>query len=100
MTTIGTFTKNGDRFDGSIRTLTLNTTASIVLVERDNDNAPDYRVYSGLVEFGAAWSKTSKAENNLYFSVLLDDPSLSAPINARLLHAEGDRWDLVWSRPK
>jgi uncharacterized protein (DUF736 family) len=101
MSTIGTFTKNGDRYEGTIRTLTLNVSASIVPIERDSDseNAPDHRVYSGPAVFGAAWSRTSKADN-FYLSVQLDDPSMTAPIFANLLLSEGDTWHLVWNRPK
>ena len=62
MSTIGTFTKNGDRFDGYIRTLNLNLpSVSFVPVDRrGNDNAPNYRAFSGQAEFGAAWTKESK----------------------------------------
>ena len=101
MSTIGTFTKNGDRFDGNLRTLNLNLpSVSFVPVDRrDNDDAPSYRAFSGQAEFGAAWTKESKNQDK-YFSVLLDDPGMSAPISCALVQAEGDTWNLVWSRPK
>jgi len=47
MATIGNFTKSGDRYTGAIRTLTLNVKAQIAPAEKENDKAPDYRVFSG-----------------------------------------------------
>jgi uncharacterized protein (DUF736 family) len=101
MSTIGTFTKNGDRFDGNLRTLnlTLPSVSFVPVDHSDNDNAPDYRALSGQAEFGAAWTKGSKAGDE-YLSVLLDDPGMSAPISCALVQAEGNTWHLVWSRPK
>ena len=96
MSTIGTFTKNGDRFDGNLRTLNLNLPAvSFVPVDRrDNENAPNYRAFSGQAEFGAAWSEGEQKRSE-YLSVLLDDPGMSAPISCALVHAAGDTWNLV-----
>jgi uncharacterized protein (DUF736 family) len=100
MSTIGTFTKSGDGFDGNIRTLNLKLpSVSFLPVEhRGNDDAPNYRAFSGQAEFGAAWTKQSQNQKE-YFSVLLDDPGMPAPISCALVHAEGDTWNLVWSRP-
>jgi uncharacterized protein (DUF736 family) len=98
MATIGTFTKSGDRYQGAVRTLTLNVEAQIAPAEKENDKAPDYRVFAGQIEFGAAWKKTSSAGQD-YLSVKLDDPSLPAPIYASLVEAEGENeFTLIWSR--
>jgi uncharacterized protein (DUF736 family) len=97
MTTIGTFTREGDNYVGSINTLTIVTKATIKPVEKTADKAPDYRVYAGAVEIGAAWSMTSKAEKP-YLSVKLDDPSFASAIQARLVGIGDDRQSLVWSR--
>jgi uncharacterized protein (DUF736 family) len=98
MATIGTFTKFGDRYQGAVRTLTLNVKAQIAPAEKENDRAPDYRVFAGQIEFGAAWKKTSSAGRE-YLSVKLDDPSLPAPIYASLVEAETqDEFTLIWSR--
>ncbi|MGA0599214.1 DUF736 domain-containing protein [Caulobacter sp. KR2-114] len=98
MATIGTFTKSEDgSFSGSIKTLTLNVkTAQFKPVETDNDKGPDYRIFAGATEFGAAWKKTSR-DNNSYLSVKLDDPSFPAPIFASLVDAE-EGYSLIWSR--
>ena len=98
MATIGTFVKSEDgSLTGAIKTLTLNVKAAQFRpVEKENDKAPDYRIFSGSTEFGAAWKKTSR-ENNDYLSVRLDDPSFSAPIFANLVDAD-DGYSLIWSR--
>ena len=96
MATIGTFTKSGDEFTGAVKTLTLNVKAKIAPVEKENDKAPDYRIFAG-TEFGAAWKKTSGAGRE-YLSVKLDDPSFPAPIYASLVEAEGGGYALIWSR--
>ncbi|HLG89125.1 MAG TPA: DUF736 domain-containing protein [Alphaproteobacteria bacterium] len=100
MATIGTFTKSDNGYTGSVRTLTVNAKARITPVERkEKDKAPDYRVFAGTAEIGAAWKKTSEAGRE-YVSVKLDDPSFPAPIFASLVQLEGEEdYALIWSRP-
>ena len=98
MATIGTFTKSGEDFTGSVKTLTLNVKAKIARAEKENEKAPDYRIFAGTTEFGAAWKKTSGAGRE-YLSVKLDDPSFPAPIYASLVAVEGgEAHSLIWSR--
>jgi len=99
MATIGAFTANADgSYSGAIRTLSLNVkTVQFRPVEKTGERSPDFRVYSGQTEFGAAWKKTSK-DNNDYLSVKLDDPSFSEAMNAALVLIDGVH-SLVWSRP-
>ena len=100
MATIGTFTKDdaGD-YNGAIKTLTLNVKqATLRKAEKDNDKAPDFRIFAGQTEFGAAWKKTSR-ENRDYLSVKLDDPSFPAPIYASLVDAD-EGYSLIWSRSR
>jgi len=98
MATIGSFTQQADgSYSGSIKTLTLNVKAAVLRSDdKSDDKAPDYRIFSGLTEFGAAWKKTSR-ENREYLSVKLDDPSFPAPIYASLVEVEGGH-SLIWSR--
>lgn len=100
MATIGTFAKHEDgSISGAIKTLTLNVkTAQFRPSESDNDKAPDYRIFAGATEFGAAWKKTSR-ENRDYLAVKLDDPSFPAPIYASLVDAD-DGYALIWSRSR
>jgi len=94
------FHKSGDRYTGAVRTLTLNVKAQIAPAEEENDKVPDYRVFAGQIELGAAWKKTSNTGPE-YLSVKLDDPSLPAPIYASPVEAEGaDEFTLLWSRDR
>ena len=97
MTTIGNFTKSSDGYAGTVRTLTVNVKVKLVPTTKDTDNAPDFRIYAGPYELGAAWKKTSKA-NRDYLSVSIDDPSLPRPIYARLVDTEDGSASLIWSR--
>jgi uncharacterized protein (DUF736 family) len=93
-----TGTANADgSFSGAIRTLTLNVkTVSIRPVDKSGERGPDYRVFAGQTDLGAAWKKISK-DNNDYLSVKLDDISFGEPVNAALVVIDGVH-SLVWSR--
>ena len=98
MATIGTFAKFEDgSIRGDIKTLTLNVKAALFRpADKDNDKAPDFRIFAGQTEFGAAWKKTSQ-QNREYLLVKLDDPSFPAPIYASLVEVDGGH-SLIWSR--
>jgi uncharacterized protein (DUF736 family) len=99
MAQIGSFVRDDSGiFSGIIRTLTLNTKATIRPCERDNDRAPDHRIYAGAIEIGAAWTKAARESGSEYLSLKLDDPSLPAPIYAQLVQGDGAEWKLIWSR--
>ena len=57
MATIGAFHKQADgSYSGAIKTLTLNVKqAQFRAADKDNEKAPDFRIFSGQTEFGAAW---------------------------------------------
>jgi uncharacterized protein (DUF736 family) len=98
MATIGSFRKSGEDFIGSLKTLTLKVDAKIVVAEKENEKAPDYRIFAGDTEFGAAWKRTSGSGRE-YLSVKLDDPTLPKPIYASLVAVEsGEGYSLIWSR--
>ena len=98
MATIGTFIRSGDSFTGAVKTLNINAKATIKPADKASDKAPDYRVFAGAIDFGAAWKKTS-SEGRDYLSVKLDDPSFPAPIYATLVENEdGESHTLIWSR--
>lgn len=97
MTTIGAFTREGDSFTGTIATLALKAKATIKPNTKTAEHAPDYHVYASGVEIGAAWSKTSEA-NNPYLSIKLDDPSFAGSIFCRLIGKDDGNHILVWSR--
>jgi len=99
MATIGTFTKTGDTFTGTVKTLTISAKTTIKAAEKASDKAPDYRIFANqTVEFGAAWKKNT-GEGRAYISVKLDDPSFPAPIYATLIETEeAGTYSLIWSR--
>jgi len=88
-----------DGYTGTIRTLTVNVKAKIVANDaKKSDGAPDFRVYAGRGELGAAWkAKTTGDEPREYLSVQLDDPSFPEPIRAALFEVDGASF-LVWNR--
>ena len=98
MATIGTFSMDeAGNYNGAIKTLTLNVKqATLRRAEKTHEQAPDFRIFAGGTEFGAAWKKTSR-ENRNYLSVKLDDPSFPAPIYASLVDAD-EGYSLIWSR--
>jgi len=99
MATIGSFTTGKDGYVGTIRTLTVNVKAKIVTNDsKKSEGAPDFRVYAGRAELGAAWkAQTNGEEPRDYLSVQLDDPSFPEPIRAALFEEDGAAW-LVWNR--
>lgn len=100
MATIGTFVKSADgSYTGAIKTLSLSVrSAQLRPNEKSDARAPDFRIFAGDTEFGAAWKKTSR-ENRDYLSVKLDDPSFPAPIYASLVDAE-EGYSLIWARSR
>jgi Protein of unknown function (DUF736) len=64
--TIGTFTAADNGYTGSVKTLTRNVKAKFVATEKENDKAPDYRIFAGATEFGAAWKKTARETEREY----------------------------------
>ena len=102
MSIIGTFTPTKDGgWTGTIHTLTIDVKARFVPNDnRDNDRAPDFRVFAGRSELGAAWRERTSGENPRdYLSVRLDDPSMVEPISAAMFEAaDGGMAQLVWTR--
>ena len=101
MANIGSFKKVGKEFQGEIVTLSVQAKGVRIVPEANkaNDQAPDYRVFVGRAEIGAAWSKRSN-EGRDYLGLKLDDPSFNAPIYANLFDDEdGEGYSLIWSRP-
>jgi uncharacterized protein (DUF736 family) len=104
MATIGTFTKDGAGFTGSIQTLTLKAKITFEAADKKSGNAPDFRVFhqtdSYSSEIGAAWKKTSK-EGAEYLSGNFDDPTFAEKINCRLVKTGAEQsYTLYWERQR
>jgi uncharacterized protein (DUF736 family) len=102
MALIGTFTPAKDGgWTGSVQTLTINAKLRFVPNDnRDNDNAPAFRVILGQSRIGDAWEARSGGDSpKNYLRVRLDDPGLIEPISAALFPSEdGGAAQLVWNR--
>jgi uncharacterized protein (DUF736 family) len=99
MAQIGTFTRGDDgSFNGMIRTLNINTKATIRPVAKEGERSPDYRITANGVELGAGWRKTAKDTDAEYVSVKLDDPSFTGPVYATLVQGDNNEHKLIWSR--
>jgi uncharacterized protein (DUF736 family) len=98
MAIIGTFKKTPDGYAGTVQTLTLNAKLTLRAVDKDHDKAPDYRIFAGQIDIGAAWERISASDRD-YLSCKLDDPSFATPLYASLVASDdGERFSLLWSR--
>ena len=102
MPVIGTFKADKDGYAGTIRTLSLNAKVRIVANDqKQSPSAPDFRVFAGVTEVGAAWRKTSAEDHSSYLRVRLDDPTFREPIKAALIEKTDDGiLRLLWRREK
>ena len=101
MAIIGSFTRGEDgKFTGSLKTLTLSSKLQLAPeTNKSKDSAPDYRIFLGSIEVGAAWQRTARDSGRDYWSVRLDDPAFPAPLYASLVETEdGKTLNLLWSR--
>ncbi len=102
MAVIGIFTPTREGgWVGTIRTMTIDVKARLVPNDnRENDQAPAFRIFAGRAELGAAWRQKSNNEHPRdYLSVRLDDPSLREAISAAMFEAsDGNEAQLVWNR--
>jgi uncharacterized protein (DUF736 family) len=92
-----------DTYSGEIATLTLQR-GNVMFrpTGKAGDREPDYRIVQerdgALVEFGAAWKRSSERGRD-FLSVMLDDPALPASLYAALFPSDrDDSATLVWQR--
>lgn len=99
---IGTFTPTKDGgWAGTIRTLTIDVKARFVPNDnRDNENAPAFRVYAGKSRLGDAWTARTGGESPKEFlRVTLDGPDFVEPFQVALFPPDdGQEAQLVWRR--
>lgn len=101
MANIGTFTLKDGKYTGTIRTLTINAKAQMVPNDNGASGAPDFRIYAGGAELGAAWREESKDGETPYLAIKLDDPSFEKPMRAAFFENEEEGTGvMVWTRPK
>ena len=101
MAPIGAFTLKDGAWTGTIRTMTINGKAQLVPNKEKANGAPDFRLYAGGAELGAAWRQDSKDGETPYLAVKLDDPSFAQPMRAAFFENEKEGTGvMVWNRPK
>jgi uncharacterized protein (DUF736 family) len=92
-----------DTYTGEITTLTLQRSNVVFRpTDKAGDREPDYRIVQerdgAVVEFGAAWKRSSDKGRD-FLSVMLDDPALPASLHAAVfLSDRDDSATLVWQR--
>jgi uncharacterized protein (DUF736 family) len=76
---IGFFKATNSGYAGKIETLALKIQAEFTRVlNRTNQKAPAYEIYSGDLKIGAAWDKVSKKNGTKYLFVAMEDPSFAS----------------------
>ncbi|MEL6573897.1 MAG: DUF736 domain-containing protein [Pseudomonadota bacterium] len=102
MAQIGTFTAKDGAYTGTIRTMTINVKAQLVPnADKASDSAPDFRLYAGGAELGAAWRQESKDGETPYLAVKMDDPSFTGPMRAAFFENESEGTGvMVWNRSR
>lgn len=76
---IGFFKATNSGYEGKIETLAIKIQAEFTrVINRTNQNAPSYEIYSGDLKIGAAWDKVSKKTGTKYIFVALEDPSFAS----------------------
>jgi len=91
--TLGAFTKSEDgSFTGTLKTLNVTASLTIVPVTKQSENAPDYRVYAGSgqrYEVGAGWSQVAKSSGETYLNLKIGAPEFGQNwVRARLVKLE------------
>jgi uncharacterized protein (DUF736 family) len=98
MATIGTFKLENGTYVGTLESFTCAPRpARIEPVANKSGSAPDFRVYLGSSEVGAAWIQQTK-DKRRYLAVTLDDPAFGRSIECRLVTVDNQP-TLIWSRP-
>lgn len=102
MAIIGNFKAGTDGYVGTIHTLSLNRKVHIKANDRKHsENAPDFRIFTGRTELGAAWiRRKSDDDSQEYLSITLDDPSFPKPVHAALFEKQDGVAYLVWDRDR
>ena len=97
MATLGKFKKEHGTYVGVVESITCAALPARISPVRSKPNkeSPDYRVYRGTAELGAAWKKKTRAGER-YLIVKLDDPAFARPIQRRLAKSE-DGYVLYWT---
>jgi uncharacterized protein (DUF736 family) len=104
MPAIGLVTKNEKGgYSGMLNTLTINAPINFIPIkEKHSERSPDFHIYSGKAEVGAAWIRTGRESGREYVSACFSAPEFGTrKIHANLGRAAGqddpDVFALIWN---
>jgi len=104
MSQIGIVTRQNDgSYKGQLKTLSIQSEIRLAPVgSKTNDRQPDFRIFAGTVEVGAAWTKVSETSGNDYVSLSLAAPEFGPrKLYANLGRAAGqdddDVFAIIWN---
>lgn len=111
MSQVGSLKTKGENLIGAFRTLAASMAIELRPVkQRRGDDSPNYEVFTedsngDPVQVGAAWTKKGTAEamkGKTFLSIMIDDPSLAAPINLTAFPTDGKNgeYEIVWRRAR
>ncbi|WP_455296743.1 DUF736 domain-containing protein [Brucella pituitosa] len=101
MRIIGEFDLRGNSFVGQIHLIGHSLELVFWPRAKKGEFSPDFDIYQNNYAVGSAWRRKTLDSGKDYLSVKLDDPTLVAPIYARLSDKdERGKYALVWQRPK
>ena len=103
MPAIGYVTRDGNRFKGQLKTLSIRTDIEIIPnTRKSGDTQPDYRVSAAGVEVGAGWVRRGEMSGKDYVSLSLAAPEFGPRrLYANLGRAAGqdddDAFAIIWN---
>jgi len=90
--------KNGG-YSGALKTLTINVAIEFLPnQDKQSERAPDFHIYSGPIEVGAAWCRIGKDSGDPYVSAVFAAPEFgNRKLYANLGKAAGQNDDKVFA---
>src|SRR5258708_989207 len=95
---IAHFKKDGDHYNGVIRTLSIEAEIRLERLRRKNDAQPEYRILLGDEDIGAIWRKKSKDGTKEYLQAQYDDPCFPNTVYAFFQQFDDGNAVFNWDR--
>jgi len=75
------------------------------VADRQSDSAPVYEMYEtnqtgDEIQIGVVWERRMRANDELFLSGMIDDPSFAVPLPIALFGDENDGFDVQWRRER
>jgi uncharacterized protein (DUF736 family) len=96
---IGFFKATNSGYEGTIETLALKISAEFTrVIDRTNENAPAFEIFSGDLRIGAAWERQGR--KGKYLSVDFQDPSFAPGYYNLFKSGIEHSYTLTFERPR